>query len=431
MFYGIYRLLTRLFCWSAFPLFIAYSLATGRHRKSLKQRLGFYERTLIPANRSTVIWIHAASVGEVKAAKILIEGLTRACSGIHIVLTTVTEQGLEVARKELGNAALCLYAPLDFPGSVARAARFISPAVYICLETELWPNLLKELHGLSVRMFLLNARISARSCRRYLVFKKLAGELLAGFSAIAAISGKDGDRLVKLGADENTLFVSGNVKYDLPEPEAPETTAAHYRKVLGLTEENTVIVGGSTHTGEEAIMVKAFRELRQTLSHPVLILAPRHLSRLGDLCRELSALGAAHELQSSIKAGNRKNDIIIVDTMGSLAEIYSVADYIFCGGSLVERGGHNLIEAARWGIPVFYGPSMKDFHDAKLILEENGGGFMVESGADFVEKIKNLAEDHDRYRHVSSGARKTALLQHGAAEKQLAPVIKALREMTA
>ena len=134
-----------------------------------------------------------------------------------------------------------------------------------------------------------------------------------------------------------------------------------------------------------------------------------------------------HTSLSNIKSSGRSNDIILVDTMGELASMYSVANYIFCGGSLVDRGGHNLLEAARWSVPVLYGPSMKDFHDAQMILEENGGGIMIRSMSEFTNKITELAADRDLYRHVAEGAGKSASLQQGASEQQLAPILKTLR----
>lgn len=430
MIYGIYRLLTRLAFWFAFPFFIVYSLVTGRHRESLKHRLGFYDRSLFTDDDKTFIWFHAASVGEVKAAGILIKKLNADCTGIKIVLTVVTEQGLKVALNEIGNEATCLYAPLDFPGTVARVARIISPAIYICLETELWPNLLKELHVHNAKMFLLNARISEHSSRRYLLFRSLISELLSSFSGIAAITNKDAERLLKLGAIKENLYVSGNVKYDLSESSDPGETRAYYRKVLGLNDRQIVIVAGSTHTGEEEILVRTFRSLLKKFGDMILILAPRHLSRLPAITEQMSSLDIGHDLLSNIKTGERKHNVVIVDTMGELARIYSVASYIFCGGSLVDRGGHNLLEAANWGVPVLYGPNMKDFQDAQMILEENGGGIMIRSGAELTTKIRELAENKDLYNHVAKGAGKSANLQHGVSEKQLAPIIETLRKMS-
>lgn len=429
MFYGIYRLLTRLTFALSFPVFLVYALLTGRHRAGMGQRLGIYDRENMRLVSGPTVWLHGASVGEIKAAGLLVDRLKREIPELNLVVTAVTEQGLETARQIMGNKAKCLMAPLDLPGAASRAIRFIKPDIYLCLETELWPNTLAGLRKRGVACFLLNARLSERSFRRYRRFRGFIRQILGGFSGIAAITLADSERLATLGASPQRLTVSGNIKYDLPPITDPAHTRRYWQQMLGLTDETPVLVAGSTHSGEELQLLEVLAALKPGQPGMVLILAPRHLSRIGALQAGLSTAGASFDLLSQVKTGGRSQDIIVVDSMGDLATLYSVATFIFCGGSLVERGGHNIMEAARWGRPVFYGPSMNDFTDAKELLEASGGGFQVDNAAELTEGIKRLARDPGLYTRAAEGALTSASGQNGAGDRQLQPVFAELKKL--
>jgi 3-deoxy-D-manno-octulosonic-acid transferase len=270
--------------------------------------------------------------------------------------------------------------------------------------------------------------LSERSSRRYGLIKGFLREVLTGFDTIAAITTADGDRFISLGADKDKVTVTGNIKYDLPKPGSTDTLRANWRQQLALDDKQPVLIAGSTHTGEEEMVLEVFHRLESTLTDLVLIIAPRHLTRLQEIRGFLNAAQTDHDILSSVKRNGRQTNIIIVDTIGELAELYSAADFIFCGGSLVPRGGHNIIEAAIWGIPVFYGPSMKDFTDAAQLLEGNGGT-MVKTHLELAEKIEELFMQPHLYDQVAKAARLTARAQQGAADQQLAPVFDAIRSM--
>ncbi len=428
MTYGIYRLLTRLIFTLTFPVFLVYSGITGKHRAGLRQRLGFYNDLKPPTAGTPTIWIHGASVGEVMAARILAVKIKTEFPDATLVLSTVTEQGLKIAQKQFGDMANCVLAPLDLPGAVARAADTIRPDIYICLETELWPNLLAQLQTGNTKLFLLNGRLSERSSRRYRLMKGFIREVLTGFDTIAAITAADAERFISLGADKDKVTITGNSKYDLPKPGSTDTLRANWRQQLTLDDKQPVLIAGSTHTGEEEMLLEVFHRLESTLTDLVLIIAPRHLTRLQEIRGFLNDAQTDHDILSSVKRNGRQTNIIIVDTIGELAELYSAADFIFCGGSLVPRGGHNIIEAAIWGIPVFYGPNMKDFTDATQLLEGNGG-IMVKTHLELAEKIEELFMHPHLYDQVAKAARLTARAQQGAADQQLAPVFDAIRSM--
>lgn len=258
--------------------------------------------------------------------------------------------------------------------------------------------------------------------------RSFSKKVLTGFDTIATITDGDGDRFISLGADKNKITVTGNSKYDLQGPVSTAAIRSNWRQRLALADNQPVLIAGSTHTGEEELMLEVFHSLKSTMPGLVLIIAPRHLTRL----KELRTLGAAsqtdHDLLSSVKLKGRQTNIIIVDSIGELSELYSAADFIFCGGSLVPRGGHNIMEAAIWGIPIFYGPYMRDFTDARQLLEGNGG-ITVNTSGELTEKITELFLHPDLYDKVASAARLTARSQQGAAEKQLAPVFDAIRRI--
>jgi len=404
---------------------------TGKHRNGLGQRLGNYHNVDLPKNDSLVIWLHGASVGEVQAARILAAKIKNRYPSATLIMSTTTEQGRNVATRQLAELATCVLAPLDFPSAVSRAVRFLKPDIYICLETELWPNLLARLKDTGCRMFLLNARLSERSCRRYRRLKGFANKVLDYFDGIAAITEDDGRRFVSLGANPKRLLVTGNAKYDLQEVDSVPFTGNEWREILGLSMDAPVLVAGSTHTGEEEMMLDVFQHLQKDLPGLILILAPRHVNRLKAIREKLTATGAAHESLTEIREHGRKTAIVLVDTMGELSSLYAVASYIFCGGSLVPRGGHNIMEAAIWGVPVFYGPSMKDFANAGELLERSGGGFQVSNTASLIAMIRKMNTDSQNYKYAAKAARQTALGQHGSGDLQLEPVFEIIRDIEA
>ncbi len=388
----------------------------GRYGLGLEQRLGRYAATG-PEEDRPCVWLHAASVGEVQAARVLIGELT-ACRGrFRCVVTTMTEQGYRVARDLLPKTVTCLMAPLDLPPAVRRAIRSIRPDLYICLETELWPVMLIEAGRAGIPMLLLNGRMSERSFRRYRRIRGFMMRILRGFTGLGVIGDDDARRFAGLGFPLRRIQVTGNIKYDLQLYDQ-EGVRSRYRRELGL-EGNLVFVAGSTHSGEEELLVRVYRRLRDNAEQPVTwILVPRHLRRLPEVEELLTRSGLAYDLLSRVRASGRSSGIILVDSMGELADLYAAADLVFCGGSLVERGGHNVMEAARWGVPVYFGPSMKDFRDAADLLLSAGAGFEVADADGLAELMLAHLADPERRRAIGRLAAEVAGVQRGAARRQ-------------
>jgi len=424
----LYRVIGTVFLFLLFLFIPPVSLVRPGLGRSLRQRIGNFRADISPReNGPATIWIHAASVGEVQAVRVLINELLSGNEEYRFVLTTMTEYGRMVAEKQLPEDVLCLLAPLDVSPVVRRFLKRIRPDIYIGMETELWPVLLSELERADVTKVLLNGRMSKRSFKRYRLAHGLMDRLINGFAALSVIRQEDKERFASFGVPEDRIQVTGNIKYDFPREDA-DIVRDQYRKMLGLGEEKLFICG-STGRGEEKILAGVFQELQeQSGNTPVWLIAPRHLERLSEIKRLLVERGVRYDLFTELrdKKQQRTNPVILVDCMGELARIYSAGDFIFCGGSLVDRGGHNVMEAVRWGRPVYYGPSMHDFSDAAEILKKSGAGFQVRGGAELAGIILHHMLDTAAYRLACKNAAEVTALQQGSARRQAEMVKKLL-----
>jgi 3-deoxy-D-manno-octulosonic-acid transferase len=418
LYYRLYQILCWLVFAAVFPFFLVYCILSGKHQIGLAQRLGFLKKLDIPDNSSERIWLHAASVGEVQAARALISELQKHFPHAAFILSTFTEQGQRVARKQLGPDVLCIYAPLDLTLFVNRALEAIRPILYICLETEIWPAILKQADKKGVKLVLLNGRLSKRSFKKYSKIQRFIQETLTLFSMISVIQKQDAERYISLGAPRDKIGINGNAKYDLSTTDHASTIRNRYQKWLHIKKNQPVLLLGSTHTDEEKLLLRETRKLKSELEDLLLIIAPRHLNRLPEVAALFETHAISFDRFSHTKQHGRKTDVILVDTMGDLAGLYSIATYIFCGGSLVPRGGHNVMEAAAWGKPVFYGPSMKDFADAAELLESAEAGFPIAKPEALTRKILFFAEHPGKYQKAAQMAAYTAAEQRGSAKKQ-------------
>lgn len=396
----------------------------GRVAHGWSQRLGIYpEHLLIPKPECRTLWLHAASVGEVQAALILVKTVLDSTDRVRIVVTSTTEQGQRLAASRMPKGVACLIAPLDVPQAVRRALRTLRPDGYVCLETELWPVMLVEAKRTGIPMLLLNGRLSQRSFERYRHIRGFMATLLEGFQEVAVISETDGQRYAALGVSKSRIAVCGNLKYDM-EAASPDQARAASRRRLGVDSER-VFLCGSTHDGEEAMLVEVFRALAAR-GPAVWVIAPRHLERLAEVEAVLRGAGLPFDRFSKLSGEKRTAEVVVVDTMGDLADLYAGGDYVFCGGSLVDRGGHNIVEAARWGRAVFFGPHMKDFQDAAEMLIAAGGGFRVADSAALSRLLLAHVDDPESYTVACDHAAAMAIRQRGAVARQAAMVRRML-----
>jgi len=420
------------------PFFILYCVLTGKHIASLKQRLGLLTPEQFTWQHPIRIWLHAASVGEVQAARALISELNKTDIHADLILSTVTEQGRIVAEQQLGNQVTCLYAPIDLPWIVNRFIMAIKPSLYICLETELWPNMLRMLKLAGIKTLLLNGRMSERSFGHYRLISSFMTQVMSSLTAAATISTSDMEKYADLGLAREKIIVCGNAKYDLgisssltPNEDAPRDNLLNARQTteshkLNIEPGQPVLVAGSTHSGEEESLIMVHQALRNELPDLIMVIAPRHLDRLGAIEAFLKKEKINFQKLSELDGTNRTAAIILVDYMGELTRLYAAATYAFCGGSLVDRGGHNIMEPAIWGIPPFYGPYMKDFADAAQIFKANGAGFSVNSAQDLINKIIYFNKHKVEYSQAGQAAKDIAQSQQGAARKQVRLIAKLL-----
>jgi len=427
--YKAYNFLNIGLFFISFPPFWLYTRLTGRFSDSLGQRLGCYPRsTLADIVGSPRIWIHAASVGEVSAAEAIIESLTRMMPGCAVILSTTTEHGQALAREKFKSKAACIYAPLDFVVSVRRALLTIRPDILVCLETEIWPNWLFAARKLGVKIALVNGRISVRSIKGYLKIRFLIQEALNQIDSFSMIREEDARRLMMLGIPKKRIEINGNAKYDLLLRRADASLIDKNRKLYNVTGNDPVLVAGSTRGHEHAIILDVYERILKVIPETVLIVAPRHVEKIQHIIDMVKSKGFSFQLKTEIDKidSSRTASVVIINTIGDLQSTYSIASVVFCGGSLEPLGGQNVLEPAVWGKPVFYGPSMDDFLDAKALLDKTGGGIQVEDGRELTEKMLYYLAHPDEANAVGKLAKEAVMSNQGAADKHAAVISRLL-----
>ncbi|UCG11712.1 MAG: 3-deoxy-D-manno-octulosonic acid transferase [Deltaproteobacteria bacterium] len=406
---------------TAAPLaYLAYRLQPEKAER-WRQRLGFHSQmTLHHRLRRPLVWIHAVSVGEVGVASTLLDALNRVRPDLGIIVSTTTPHGQELARRKLAGRATCIYFPLDLIVSVRRTLRHIRPDIIVCLETELWPNFLGEAHRLGIPTLLINGRISKRSFPRYRKLRPLMASILRGFSALAMVSDKDAERIIFMGAPADKVVVAGNMKgAGLAERAIPERIE-RLRQRLHLSSSPPVLIAGSIRNQELIWLPEIFCQLAKERADLIGIFAPRHPKRLGRLETWFQRQGLAFQRYSVLANGAeaRRTNIILVDSVGVLFELYGLADLVFCGGSLVPLGGQNILEPAAWGKAVFYGPNMDNFPEARQLLEAAGSGITVQGRNELLEKLRYFLAHPEELENMGSRGKAALSDRHQVALKQ-------------
>ena len=359
------------------PWWLWRMATSGRYRAGLLGRLGKVPAHLAQAVAgSPTIWLHAVSVGEVLTAHRLVQELQAALPGYVIAVSTTTATGQALAAERFPGCPV-FYMPLDFAGAMRPYLETIRPRLVVLMESELWPRMLYECEQRRVPVVVVNARISDRSFPRYLRLRRFWQPLLAKVTLFLAQGDESAGRLAKIGVSLNKIRVVGNLKYDASPPTQHDFTGVLRRN---LPVEAEIIVCGSTLDGEEKEILKAWERLSTTGHRGVLILAPRHPNRFASVLR----LAGKSALRTSEWLKNPRplnlNEVMILDTMGQLAAVYRVATVAFIGGSLVRKGGHNPLEAARFGVPVVMGPSYENFREIVETLRARDAIYIVEHG---------------------------------------------------
>jgi len=388
------------------PWWLWRMLRAGKYRVGMSERLGS-----VPARLSRgdgAVWVHAVSVGEVLAMSTTIAHLR--ATGRRVVVSTTTATGQVLARDRFG-AENVFYFPLDFAFAVRPYLRALRPALVVIAETEFWPNFLRLAKASGARVAVVNARISDRSFPRYRVFRGSLAGVLRNVDVFLAQTDEDARRLREIGADASRVTVAGNLKFDV-KPPAETALVPALRSAFEREHAGPVIVAGSTLAGEEELVLHSFSEVRQEYPQAVLVLAPRHPERFATVAALLDKSGIPWHRRSQWQPGaTLAGKVLLLDSIGELAAIYQLAAIAFVGGSLVPAGGHNIVEPARFGVPVVVGPHNHNFREIVDIFDR-AGALTVTGGDNLGSAWRVLLRDGAR--RAALGARAAQVVQQNA-----------------
>lgn len=385
-----------------FPLVILrlliLSLRNPDYRKRIKERLGLVSLQNV---NSPLLWIHAVSVGEVQAAKPLVNRLQTECPEYHILITTTTPTGAKTVERQFGHTVIHRYIPYDLPFAVKHFLSLIKPVILIVMETEIWPNLFFYCSERKIPVILANARLSEKSHNKYKRLPEFTRDTLLKVSYVLARGNSDAEHFADLGVDSKNIMVMGNLKFDIKFPESLREQAAVVRRYLSVN--RPILIAASTHEGEERILFDVFKEVLEQHSDCFLIIAPRHPERSQTIMDLSAKYGLKTIRKSEGQSPTEDIQVFILDTLGELPVYYAASDVAFIGGSLVPVGGHNMLEPASLGIPVITGPYYFNFDEVARLLEENNAAWIIHNKNQLIKQINLLLSD--------------ANLRHSAGEK--------------
>ncbi|GAB7522561.1 lipid IV(A) 3-deoxy-D-manno-octulosonic acid transferase [Paraburkholderia sp. 2C] len=409
--------------WIAAPVAVARLLWRSRkeagYRRHIGERFG-HVRSRLPEDDAPLIWVHAVSVGETRAAQPLIDALIKARPDARILLTHMTPSGRATGEQIFGDRVLRCYLPYDIPHAVRRFLRAWRPSLGLVMETEVWPTLIDECRRADVPLVLTNARMSERSFRRAARFGRATRDVFGGFARVLAQSPSDAQRLTALGARNVTVL--GNLKFDMHTPPELVARGHAWRAAIG---ERPVWVAASTREGEEELVLQAFAAL--ALDNALLVLVPRHPQRFDEVAALVERQGLRAERRSAwAPAGAaaaaphavpplaRDVKVLLGDSMGELGAYYAASDVAFIGGSLLPLGGQNLIEACAVGVPVLIGPHVFNFTQATADAVAAGAAIQVKDPADLARVLRELFDDRPRRTAMGAAASAFAARHRGA-----------------
>ena len=405
----------------AAPFYFRKMWRRGGWRRGFAERFGFYGSKLSPCKTRSTLWFHAVSVGEASTCSELILKLEEKVSNCHIVASTTTTTGMAVLQRKLPERITKVYYPVDTRSAVKRTLDAAHPSCIILFEAELWPNFLWEAQAKRIPIFLVNARISEKSYQRYKLFSFLFRPIFAGFTGVGCQNDLDAKLLCELGFPSKSIRSMGNMKFDTAgQGTSSDFDAGKLLQNIGVPSDAPVVVGGSTHEGEEALLARICQRLRRRFASLFLILVPRHFERCSAVAKELSKLNVKFVRRT--EAGGmlfKKGEVncLLVDTTGELKSFYRVASIVFVGKSLTASGGQNPIEPAGLGKAVIMGPNMQNFRAIANELLANGGAVRVKDQEELENTIEALLVDYSRRRQLGDNALRTVQANLGATQR--------------
>jgi 3-deoxy-D-manno-octulosonic-acid transferase len=436
--YALYSLLTTVGILLLSPYFLVRGLIHGKYLDNIPERLGWRFPPMLRAisaagEKERSIWIHAVSVGELLAVVPLAKQLKQRYPERRLVVSTTTATGQKLARERMDFADAMLYFPLDWKGPVRRALAATHAAIVIIVETEIWPNFLRECRRADVPVIFVNGRLSERSFRGYRRAFFWSAGLLRGFvkralddaTLFLMQSDQDAARLLALGAPRQQVLVTGNLKYDLAEP--PESALSNWlAQEFQRNHRGPVVIAGSVTANEEVLVLQAFAEVEREFPNAQLILAPRKPEQFDNAAEIVARSGHKLRRRREITlngAGNSapadSRTVILLDSLGELASLYRLADAVFVGGSLVPVGGHNILEPAAFGKAPVYGPSMENFREMAANFVAAGAGIQVRTAEELGDAWCGLLREPQRAARMGTAARKMVDQNRGATNRVL------------
>ncbi len=398
------------------PYWLLQRMRHGKYGAGLGERLGRIPRRLVAQPARPTIWIHAVSVGEVLAISGLATELTKRFSQHRVVISTTTDTGQKLARTRFDEENV-FYFPLDFAFAIRPYLRLLQPKLVVIAETEFWPNFLRLAHASGARIAVVNGRISDRSWPGYRRFRHLLTGVLQRVDLFLTQTAEDARRLVEIGAPPELVRATGNLKFDVPAPAAPPIIAS-LRAAFQQAQTGPVIVCGSTVEGEEPLLLQAFINILASHPRAVMVLAPRHPERFGEVAELLNQLGIRFWRRSLWGGDPILGGVLLIDTIGELAALYALADVACVGGSLVPRGGHNIIEPALHGVPIVVGNHTENFRDI-VSLFQSRDAVRVVGPAELPLVLMDLISNPAERAELGRRAAETIRAQIGATQRTM------------
>lgn len=423
--YTLYSILAVVAMVLASPWLLYQAVRYRKYVASLPQRLGLLPVSLnVDGDRS--IWVHAVSVGEVLSVRPLLAALRLRYPELRLVLSTTTMAGQQLARRSVREADEVFFFPLDFGPVVRRTLDVVKPRLFVTVETELWPVLLRECRRRGVRTMVVNGRLSSRSYPRYRLVRPFMRRVLQDVDRLCVQSDESARRFVDIGADVTRITVTGSLKFDAVEAGAGVRGRDRVLRYFRISSGRPVLVAGSTMRGEEAAVLRAFRRVRASVPGTLLLMAPRHPERFDEveqLCREE---GWKTQRRTALAIDAEPSaDVIVLDTIGELATLYQLATVVFVGGSLVPTGGHNVLEPAVFGKPIVFGPYMDNFREIADACVAEQAAIRLDDERQLDGELVQLLTDPVKRARLGAAARALVDANRGANDRTMA-VIEAL-----
>ncbi len=424
--YSLYSVLLLLALVGSTPWWLLQMLRHGKYRAGLGERLGTVPDRLRRDHAAETIWIHAVSVGEVLAISRMVDELKAQLPGCRVVVSTTTDTGQKLARERFGENNV-FYVPLDLPFAVRAYLQALRPRLLVLAESEFWPNLLRWARLSGTAVAVVNARVSDRSLPGYMRFQKLLRRVMQNIQLFLTQSEEDARRLVQIGASAERVLVSGNLKFEV-KPLAKPSIVGQFAAAVEREKLSPVLVAGSTLDGEEAMLLETFRQVVACYRNAVLVLAPRHPERFEPVASLLAASNIRYHRRSQWDGKELiSGTVFLLDSIGDLASLYQFADLAFVGGSLVPRGGHNVLEAGQFGVPILVGPHTENFRDIIEIFRK-ADALRVITPQSLTASVLQLLENDDDREALGRRALEVLRSQQGATERTVKALLDLLPE---